>query len=156
MIRRIDRLLLRFANCFSRDAAFCWFVVIIMGFIVRLDHHGITSVIRWLGLDPLLYTSLLGFFRASSWRIRDIMLCWQNIVWSCCTLITVDGRYVLCGDGIKIAKEAQKMPGVKKLHQESDNSGKSPFIYGHHYGVIGVLAGWVKKNLLRSPLCRIA
>lgn len=84
------------------------------------------------------------------------MICWQGIVWSCCDLITVDGRYVLCGDGIKIAKEGQKMPGVKKLHQESDNSGKAPYIYGHHYGVIGVLAGWVKKNLLRAPLCGIA
>ncbi len=61
MIRRIDSLLTRFEGCFSRNAAFCWFVVIIMGFIVRLDHHGVTSVIRWLGLDPFCYTSLLGF-----------------------------------------------------------------------------------------------
>jgi hypothetical protein len=34
---------------------------------------------------------------------------------------------VLLGDGIKVAKEAERMPGVKKLHQESDNStGKPP------------------------------
>ncbi len=152
MIRQVDRLLLHFANCFNRDAAFRWFVIIIMGFIVRLDHHGVTSIIRWLGLDPAIYTSMLGFFRASSWKIRDILLCWQDIVWSYCPLIKIDDRYILCGDGIKIAKEAQKMPGVKKLHQESDNSGKAPYIYGHHFGVIGVLAGWVKKNLLCATL----
>jgi hypothetical protein len=53
-----------------------------------------------------------------------------------------------------VSKEAQKMPGVKKLHQESENSGKPPYIYGHHHGVLGILAGWVKKNLLYSPMCR--
>jgi hypothetical protein len=44
------------------------------------------------------------------------------------------------------------MPAVKRLHQEPDNSGKAPYIYGHHWGVIGVLAGWVKK-LFCVPLC---
>ena len=33
------------------------------------------------------------------------------------------------------------MPGVKRLHQESDNSGKAPYIFGHHHGVIGLMAG---------------
>jgi hypothetical protein len=66
----------------------------------------------------------------------------------------VAGRHLIVGDGIKVSKEAQKMPGVKKLHQESQNSGKPPYIYGHHHGVLGILAGWVKKNLLYSPMCR--
>jgi metallophosphoesterase superfamily enzyme len=42
-------------------------------------------------------------------------------------------------DGIKISKEADKMPGVKRLHQDSDNSGKAAYIYGHHHPVIGIL-----------------
>ena len=78
---------------------------------------------------------------------------WQIVLSSSVPLITIDGRLLLGGDGIKISKEAEKMPGVKKLHQESDNSGKAPYIYGHHHGVIGVLAGWVKKTVLYSPLC---
>jgi hypothetical protein len=127
---------------------------LIMGFIIRLDHHGVTSIIRWLGLKPSLYTSLLGFFRAESWQIKHILLRWLNIVWSSCPLIRIDERYLLCGDGIKISKEAQKMPGVKKLHQESDNSGKADYIRGHHYGVIGVLAGWIKKKSFACPFVR--
>ena len=59
MINEINRILLQFQNCFSRNAAFHWFVVVIMGFIIRLDHHGVTSIIRWLGLKPSLYTDLL-------------------------------------------------------------------------------------------------
>jgi hypothetical protein len=135
MISEISRILLKFRDCFSRQAAFDWFVIVIFGFIVRIDHYGVSSFVRWLGIKPSVYTSL-----------------WQ-IVLSRCPLIEIDGRFLLAGDGIKISKEAEKMPGVKRLHQESDNSGKAAYIYGHHHGVIGILAGWVKKNLLHPPLC---
>ncbi|MBW2203854.1 MAG: hypothetical protein JRF52_07060 [Deltaproteobacteria bacterium] len=38
------------------------------------------------------------------------------------------GFFSLClgGDDIKISKEAEKMPDIESLHQESDNSGKAP------------------------------
>jgi len=147
MIEEISLILLQFRNCFSRSAAFNWFVIVIMGFIVRIDHHGVTSMIRWLGLKPCLYTAL-------SWHLKCIQEQWWQIVLSHCPLIKVADRYLLVGDGIKVSKEAEKMPGVKKLHQESENSGKASYIYGHHHGVLGILAGWVKKNLLCSPLCR--
>ena len=153
MIGEISFILLLFRDCFSRTAAFNWFVVIIMGFIIRLDHHGVTSMIRWLSLDSSLYTALLSFFRASSWQLLRIQEKWRQIVLSRCPLVVVGGRYLIAGDGIKISKEAEKMPGVKRLHQESDNSGKAPYIYGHHFGALGILAGWVKKNHLCTPLC---
>ena len=154
MIEEISLILLQFRDCFSRPAAFNWFVIVIMGFIVRIDHHGVTSIIRWLGLKPCLYTALLSFFRTSSWHLKCIQQRWWQIVLSHCPLLKVANRYIIAGDGIKVSKEAEKMPGVKKLHQESENSGKAPYIYGHHHGVLGILAGWVKKNLLCSPLCR--
>lgn len=156
MINEISRIAEKFRSCFSRKAAFDWFVVVIFGFIVRLDHYGVSSFIRWLSIDPGLYTSLLSNFRTSSWKLGEILHCWWQIVLSHCPLITIDDRLLLAGDGIKISKEAEKMPGVKKLRQESDNSGKAPYIYGHHHGVIGIMAGWVKKNLLYPPLCRTA
>ena len=156
MINEISRILLKFRTCFSRNAAFNWFVIVIVGFIIRLDHYGVSSFVRWLCIKPSLYTALLSFFRASSWQLKDIMHHWWQIVLSSCPLIHIDERLLLAGDGIKINKEAKKMPVVKRLHQESDNSGKAPYIYGHHHGVIGILAGWVKKNLLYPPLCRVA
>ena len=154
MINEINRILIQFRPCFSRKAAFDWFVVVIFGFMVRLDHHGVSSFVRWLCIKPRLYTALLSFFRTSSWQLKTIMHRWWQIVLSSCPLIKVDGRLLLAGDGIKISKEAEKMPGVKKLHQESENSGKASYIYGHHHGVIGILAGWVKKTILYTPLCR--
>ena len=154
MINEISRIVESFRSCFSRQAAFNWFVVVIFGFMVRLDHYGVSSFIRWLAIEPGLYTSLLSYFRTSSWELTKILHCWWQIVLSRCPLITIGDRLLLAGDGIKISKEAAKMPGVKRLHQESDNSGKAPYIYGHHHGVIGIMAGWVKKNLLHPPSCR--
>lgn len=150
MITEINNILSQFRSCFSRESSFSWFVITIVGFIVRLDHHGVSSVIRWLNLDPGKYTSLLLFFRASSWNLKEIQQRWWQIVLSYCPVITINGRYLIAGDGIKIAKEAKKMPGVKRLHQESDNSSKAPYIYGHHFGALGILAGWVKKRYFAS------
>lgn len=151
MITEINNILSQFRSCFSRASSFNWFVITVIGFIVRLDHHGVSSVIRWLNLDPGKYTSLLLFFRASSWSLENILQKWWQIVLAHCPAITIQGRYLIVGDGIKIAKEAKKIPGVKRLHQESDNSNKAPYIYGHHFGVLGILAGWVKKRFFAFP-----
>jgi hypothetical protein len=156
MISEISRILAAFRPCFTRKAAFKWFAVVVFGFIVRIDNCGVSSFVRWLSMKPSLYTALLSFFRARSWHLQDILQRWWQIVLDRCPLPTLDGRLLLAGDGIKISKEAEKMPAVKRLHQESDNSGKAPYVYGHHWGVIGIIAGWVKKNLLHPPLCRTA
>lgn len=144
MLNELSTILLAFSPCFSRVAAFRWFVVTIFGFLVRLDFHGVTSLVRWLALDPEHYETLLSFFRASSWQLRRIQQCWVGVIQKYCPLLTLNGHLLMVGDGIKIVKEAKRMPGVKKLHQESDNSGKPPFIFGHHFGVVGLLAGTLK------------
>ena len=145
MISEISDVLTRFESCFTRRAAFSWFVVIVFGLLVRLDQHGVTSLFRWLDLEPDLYVCGLSFFRASSWTLADLQIRWSNIVKEEFPLITVGDYLVIIGDGIKIAKEARKMPGVKKLHQDSANSGKAEYIFGHHHGVLGILAGSAKK-----------
>ncbi len=42
-------------------------------------------------------------------------------------LLTVNGRLLLVGDGLKVPKEGRKMPAVKKLHQESSSNTKPPY-----------------------------
>ncbi len=37
------------------------------------------------------------------------------------------------------------MPGVKKLFQESENSSKPEYIFGHMFGGLGILAGGLSK-----------
>jgi len=58
---------------------------------------------------------------------------------------------IMIVDGLKQTREGKKIPGVKKLRQESENSNKATYIYGHHYGVLGVLTGNTRK-LFCTPL----
>lgn len=141
MLRSIEDILLCFRPCFSRKAAFSWFVTIIVGFIVRSDVLGITSVIRDLALDPALYNSMEHFFRADSWGWEDIFTAWVRTVSSHAPLKRIAGRAVLVGDGVKRASDGKYMPCTKKMVQESKHS----FIHGHLWGAVGILAGNASK-----------
>jgi hypothetical protein len=61
------------------------------------------------------------------------------------TVFMESGMPILVGDGVKQPKEGKKMPGVKRLHQESENSGKAEYIFGHMFGAIGILIGSMEK-----------
>ncbi len=65
----IENVLCLFESCFSRKAAFRWFVTITIGLMLRSDKLGVTSVIRDLALCPGCYDSMIHFFRASSWSL---------------------------------------------------------------------------------------
>jgi hypothetical protein len=145
MIGKLGIILMTFRNTFPRDATFYWFVVAVSGFIIRLDHHGVSSSIRWLGVRSDLYETFLAFFRSGAVKLENVMRHWQLLVTERYAVRTQGGALVLLGDGVKVAKEAEYMPGVKKLHQESENSGKAPWIFGHHFGVVGILAGGMEK-----------
>ena len=144
MLKILDKLLAEFRCVFSYEASFNWFVIVILGFVIRFDHSGVTSFIRWLFLSPTHYDALLLFFRTSSWRLEDLLLQWTSMAINHFPVIRFNDRLLLIGDGIKICKEALKMPGVKRLHQDSDNSGKGATIWGHHFGYVGLLIGQLK------------
>jgi hypothetical protein len=145
MIGQLGIILMTFRETFPRGATFFWFVVAVSGFIIRLDHHGVSSSVRWLGVRSDLYETFLAFFRSGAVKLDNVMRHWQLLVTNRYAVRTQSGALVLLGDGIKAAKEAEYMPGVKKLHQESENSGKAPWIFGHHFGVVGILAGGMEK-----------
>ena len=80
MLNFIDKVLCHFESCFSRKASFRWFVTITIGFMLRTDKLGVTSVIRDLALSPDCYLSLIHFFRASSWSLDAIRRRWFSAV----------------------------------------------------------------------------
>ena len=141
MLNFIDKFLLFFESCFSRKSAFKWFVTIIIGLMLRSDKLGLTSIIRDLALSPDCYISMLHFFRASSWSLDGIRRRWFEAVQAFSPLYMEDGLHVLIGDGVKQPKEGRRIPAVKKLFQESENSAKPEYIHGHMFGGLGILAG---------------
>ena len=107
--------------------------------MVRYDHLGITSVIRALNLDGNCYETMLHFFRSKAYQLSEIRKRWCEVVLGSGLLYRVDGKTVLIGDGVKQSKEAYHMPGVKKLHQDSEDSSKGEYIFGHLFGAVGAV-----------------
>lgn len=145
MWKLLNEILNQFRKCFSRQATFNWFVVIVIGFMIRTDTLGVTSVIRDLAISQDSYTNMMHFFRSGSWQLQSLLNQWMNCVKDIAPIYKEEGMTILVGDGVKQSKEARKMPGVKKLHQESENSSKAEYIFGHLFGGIGVLAGDYRK-----------
>jgi hypothetical protein len=141
----INETLCAFKKCFSRGATHKWFTVIVIGFMIWQEHTGITSFIRELWIEPRYYETMLHFFRSSAWCLARITNQWIQTVKESGVLYNEAGKYILVGDGVKQGKEGRKMPCVKKMRQESENTSKPSYIFGHMFGAVGVLAGGMKK-----------
>ena len=114
-------------------------MILVIGFMVRYDHLGVTSVIRALSLDGNCYETMLHFFRSKAYQLSAIRQRWCEVVRGSGLLYQVDRKTVLIGDGVKQSKEAYHMPGVKKLHQDSEDSSKGEYIFGHLFGAVGAV-----------------
>ena len=141
----LNEQLMTFRKSFSREATFKWFVVIVLGLMIRQDHLGVTSIIRELDLNPSWYETMLHFFRSSAWKLEDVTSWWIQVVGKHGGLFMENNMPILVGDGVKQSKEARRMPCVKRLHQESETVSKATYIFGHMFGAIGVLVGSVNK-----------
>src|SRR5436190_13434629 len=89
---------------------------------------------------PACYDRLLDFFHSSALDLDKLTCAWCALVFRLDPgILRVNGRPVLVGDGIKVAKAGRKMPGVKKLHQEADSNNKAEYIFGHSCQAVAVL-----------------
>ena len=148
MWKWLNEALQEFKYCFRDKRVFAWFVIIIIGLMTRSDHLGLTSIVRELNLVPSSYMGILHFFRAESWVATQLQFAWLCFLSKLPLLYrTNDGRPVMVGDGVKESKEGRFMPGVKKLHQESENSAKGEYIFGHMFGGLGILLGGIASKL---------
>lgn len=146
MLEFINNILSCFRPCFSRKAAFNWFVIVIVGLLIRSDCLGVTSIIRDLTLAPSFYQCLIHFFHANSWNCNSIFSTWVEIVAKIAPLKRISGHVLLIGDGVKRASDGRFMPCTKKMIQESESSAKATFIHGHFFGAVGVLIGSATKS----------
>ena len=56
----INDILFEFKPCFSKVTAFNWFIIVIVGFMLRSDYLGVTSIIRVLIIIIMDYINLTG------------------------------------------------------------------------------------------------
>jgi hypothetical protein len=126
------------------------------GMTVRGDLMGVTSIVRALGLVPACYDRLLDFFHSPALNLSRLTRLWCSLVFKANPgVLRVNGKPVLVGDGIKVPKSGRKMPGVKKLHQESDANTKPEYILGHSCQAVAVLTQALSTVFAVPLACRI-
>lgn len=154
MIPEILSRLAPLRTAFFRSDTFVWFVLFILAMSCRRDTAGVTSMVRALSLKPAAYHAFLGMLASPAVDAQELTSAWVTTVLAMHekTTVRVNGRHVLLGDGLKVPKEARKMPGVKALHQESNNNSKPPWVMAHSFQVLALLVGDPKGTTFATPL----
>ena len=155
MFQLINHILNEFRKSFKRTKTWQWFVVLVIGFMIRSELRGVTSVVSALRLHPRLYHTMLHFFRSHAYKTDGLYDNWIKVSLEQTPIVRIAGRVVVLGDHSKVPKEGHYMPDIQVLHQESDNAGKPEFIEGHNFGQVSAVItnGQVSRSLpLRTQL----
>ena len=140
----------------ARTRTFLWMSLCLMGMTARKDLLGVTSIVRALGLESVCYDRLLDFFHSPALDLDKLTHAWCALLFRVNPgILRVNGRAVLVGDGIKVAKAGRKMPGVKKLHQQSESNYKPEYIFGHSCQAVALLTQALASVFALPLACRI-
>ncbi len=149
LYQRLESIVAQFRPVFSRQATFEWFVLLLWGILLNDQPPAVTSYVNVLGLEEGYYHQALHWFHSSGFSIESLCQTWSEWLKGDGEVHRLNGHRVYVGDGIKVAKEGRQMPGVKGLHQESQDVSKPEWIRGHYFSALGVLLG-VKTPLFAS------
>ncbi|MHC4996030.1 MAG: transposase, partial [Planctomycetota bacterium] len=140
----------------ARTRTFLWMAVCLAGMTTRRELAGVTSIVRAMGLAPACYDRILDFFHSPALDLGMLTRAWRDLVFRCHpAILRVNGRPVLVGDGIKVAKAGRRMPAVKKLHQSSESNTKPRYIFGHSCQAVALLTQALSSIFALPLACRI-
>ncbi len=136
----------------SRKRTFYWLMVVLIGFAIRDDLLGVSSFIRCIGLHGFYYDRILDFLHSPALDVLKLSQIWAATVFKKHQgIVRYKGLSVIVGDGLKVAKSGRKMPGVKRLHQESESNTKPEYIMGHSCQAVCVLVKGL-RSVMALPL----
>ena len=139
-MKYIEAILNSFQKNFTKPT-FEWLAITVLALKIRQDCLGVTSTMRTFALEEKHYNSLENFHKRAKFDLDDVNATWHEIALNKAPVIKIAGLPIIIGDHTKKAKEARFMPGVKRHHQESDNSNVAEYIHGHAWGCAGLLIG---------------
>ncbi|MGB7087727.1 MAG: hypothetical protein WBD47_19370 [Phormidesmis sp.] len=148
---RIEQIIIKLRPGFSRETPFEWFVLLLWGALLSHQPAAVTSYLNGLGLGETDYSKALHWFHSQAFKMDEVCLRWSQWLLSHAQVKTLKGQRVYAGDGIKVSKEGRKMPGVKGLHQESEDVNKPEWIRGHYFSALSLLIG-SGKALFAAPI----
>jgi hypothetical protein len=128
LCQRLEQILDNLRPAFSREATFQWFILLVWGVVLNSQPSAITSYVNAIGLTESYYNQALHWFDSKAFSVEGLTLQWSKWLSQHESLYRIKGKRVYVGDGIKVGKEGRKMPGVKRLHQESEDVSKPEWI----------------------------
>jgi DDE superfamily endonuclease len=140
LVREVDMWLCELRAVFRREVTFGWFVLSLWAFLLHMDGSGLSSLIRYFGLASSEYYNLLHFFHSSAFSVQALCVRWAQVLGFRAPVLHLEGQPVYVVDGLVAGKAGKKMPGVKMLHQASENNNKPEFVMGHFWGALSMLA----------------
>ena len=140
----------------ARTRTFLWMIVCLAGMTVRMDLPGVTSIVRALPTPSgMPRPDLRTFCTARLWISGKLTRLWRDLAFKQPGILRFNGKPVLVGDGVKVAKSGKRMPAVKKLHQQSESNTKPEYIFGHSCQAEALLMR-AASSVFAVPLaCRI-
>jgi Transposase DDE domain len=148
---RLEQILQELRPVFRREASFNWFVLLVWGVLLSSQAPGVTSYVNALGLSEGYYHQALHWFESRAFGTDELCRFWGQWLSAHPDQHRLQGERVYVGDGIKVAKEGRKMPGVKRLHQESEDVSKPEWIRGHYFSALCQLLG-AGEALFATPI----
>lgn len=141
LCHRLEQILGALRPAFSREASFRWFVLFVWGVLLNTQPPAVTSYLNAIGLGEGYYGQALHWFESRAFSVDRLCAGWGRWLSEQTHVHRLKGQRVYVGDGIKVAKEGRKMPGVKGLHQESEDVSKPEWIRGHYFNALSLLLG---------------
>ena len=149
LYQRLEQIMVQFRPVFRREATFEWFVLLLWGILLSRQPPAVTSYLNALGLGEGYYHQAVHWFNSSAFNVDALCDSWGEWLKKHVACHRLKGQRVYVGDGIKVGKEGGKMPGVKGLHQESEDVSKPEWIRGHYFSALGLLLS-AEKALFAS------
>ncbi len=149
LYQRLEQIMVQFRPLFRREATFEWFVLLLWGILLSTQPPAVTSYLNALGLGEGYYHQALHWFHSSAFSVDALCSAWGGWLKKHSAVHRLKGQQVYVGDGIKVGKEGRKMPGVKGLHQESEDVSKPEWIRGHYKACLRIVV-----KCRESPVCQ--
>ena len=127
LYERIEQITVTFRPAFNRELTFEWFVILLWGVLLTTQPLAVTSYLNTLSIGAEYYNHALHWFHLSGYEIDCLCRCWGRWLSAHPDTYRLNGKRVYVRDGIKVSQEGRKIPGGKRLHQESETLSKPEY-----------------------------
>ena len=148
-------LFLVFESCFTAPS-FAYFRGYVWALMVVEGRKCLTRLARCAFFPQRALSSWERFLAQHRWSLSAVT---ERLITLVVTKLgeklLVHGAYLLDTDTTLVAKTTQRMLGVQKWKDHSDNADRGAYLVGHHWNLVGLLSQWESRWLCWPLVMRL-